>query len=237
MPKLIVANWKSQKSLTQAEAWLQTVHDLLGAFPPDFSLPKDTTIALTPPFPFIVPLRSAIEKLGWQLGVQDISPFPAGSYNGAVSGVNLQGLGVKYTLVGHSERRRYFHETVQTVARKIEQALDVGITPIICVDQQTVEAQAAALDEGLNGQWLVAYEPAQAIGSGHNVPLSEVKEFQSKVQRLFGAVPFLYGGSVDELNISEYLLVTDGAIISTASLDAKQFVTVLKTALGIPKAK
>lgn len=229
MAKLLVANWKSQKSLSQAQTWLKTVGELLGIT----TLPGITPV-LTPPFPFLVPLTPMVQDLGWQLGVQDISPFPAGSYTGAVSGANLHGSPVKYAIVGHSERRHYFHETIQDVARKAEQALDVGITPIVCVDKQTLEPQAAALGEAAS-KCIVAYEPTGAIGSGNNAPLAEIKEFHEHVKRLFDSVPFLYGGSVDELNINEYLLVTDGVIVSTASLAAQQFVKVLKTALGNAK--
>lgn len=228
MQKLIIANWKANKSVTQAQAWFtEAVALLTGA---DF---KTVMPVVAPAFPLLSPVSEAVQKLGWQLAVQDLSQFPAGSYTGAVSVANLHGLGVVYAILGHSERRRYFQETAQTVARKVEQALDAGITPIICVDEQSVGQQASALTAELVERCLVAYEPASAIGTGNNPSLDQVKAFQVQVKKLFGAVPYLYGGSVDELDINEYLLITEGVIIATAALEAKQFVAILKTAQGI----
>lgn len=227
MQKLIVANWKSNKSLVQAQEWLTEVSQLWGDQKPTSALP-----IVAPPTPLLIPVGEALQSLGWPLAAQDLSPLPAGSYTGAVSGTNLQGLNVSYVIIGHSERRRYFHETPQEVAKKVEQALDVKLTPIVCVDEQTVEAQAATLGENLTSRCVVAYEPRGAIGTGDNVSLSVVEEFKQKVQRLFGAVPFLYGGSVDELNVAEYLLDTDGVLIGSASLSAAQFVKILQAAQG-----
>jgi triosephosphate isomerase len=227
--KLIIANWKSNKSFSQAQSWLKDAQPAMGGL-------ADVTAILAPPMAFVAALSQPVQEMGWQLAVQDFSPFPAGSYTGAVSGINLHDLGVKYALVGHSERRHYFHESVQDVARKIEQALDVGITPIVCTDQPTLASQAAAIDDELAKQCIVAFEPAGTIGSGNNAPIDEVKAFRQQAERLFGAVPFLYGGSADEQNIGEYLLVTDGAIIGTAALDVKQFMQVLTAARGTPPA-
>jgi triosephosphate isomerase len=230
MQKLIIANWKSNKSPAQAAEWIDAVSKtgkgLSGSVMP----------IVAPAFPLLSTISESITKLGWALAVQDLSPFSAGSYTGAVSAANVQGLGVKYVILGHSERRRYFQETPQVVAQKVDQALQAGLKPVVCVDEQTVEAQATALTAGLSEKCVVAYEPAGAIGTGNNASLEQVKDFKATAHRLFGSVPFLYGGSVDELNISEYLLITDGALIGTASLDAKQFITLLQSARGNSQA-
>lgn len=232
MQKLIIANWKSNKSASQAEAWLAEAGKLLGG-----TEMKGITPVLAPAFPLLPVVNEAVKKLGWKLAVQDLSPFPAGSYTGAVSAVNLRNLPVKYAILGHSERRRYFHETAQEVARKVEQAVDATITPIICVDEHSIETQVSALNAELAERCVVAYEPVGAIGTGNSATLAQVKQFQATVKRLFGSVPFLYGGSVDELDINEYLLATDGVIIGTASLNAKQFIDILRTAQGTTVAE
>jgi triosephosphate isomerase len=225
--KLIVANWKSNKSLSEAQAWLAEAQELNGQFDS-----QRVKAVLAPPFPFLPIVRENVSQLGWQLAAQDISSFPAGSYTGAVSTHNLQGLEVTYAIVGHSERRQYFQETSQQVAQKAELALSAGIQPIVCVDEQSLAGQASALDSSVIEKCLVTYEPREAIGSGDNASIDEVKSFRQQVKNLFGEVPFLYGGSVDETNIGEYLLVTDGALIGTASLAAKQFIRVLEAAQG-----
>ncbi|OGJ38364.1 MAG: hypothetical protein A2383_03855 [Candidatus Pacebacteria bacterium RIFOXYB1_FULL_39_46] len=227
MNKLIIGNWKANKSLTQAQAWLAVVSNSVDKL----DLTKVTPI-LAPAFSLLGTVAPVITKLGWRLAVQDVSPFPAGSYTGAVSVVNLQDLPITYVLVGHSERRQYFKETPQEIAQKAELALEAGITPIVCVSEQTLTAQVSAFNSSLTERCIIAYEPLEAIGTGKNASLEIVKEFQSKVKSLFGSVPFLYGGSVDELNVGEYLLVTDGVLVGTASLKAEQFINLLQTAQG-----
>lgn len=229
MQKLVIANWKANKSLAQAEDWLATVKNA------DLNLPNEAVMPiLAPAMPQVGALSSTINDLGWRLAVQDLSPFPAGSYTGATSVANLHDLGVQYAIVGHSERRQYFSETAQDVARKVEQALEVGIIPIVCVSEETLNAQASALDESLAKRCIVAYEPLSAIGTGHDAPMSDIKAFRSQAERLFGQVPFVYGGSVDPSNVAEHLLVTDGVLVGTASLESSEFIHLLKTALGSP---
>jgi len=227
MKKLIIANWKSNKTFTQAEDWLAVVANEA----PSIDLQKVTPV-IAPPFPFLAGLVEPVKQLGWQLGAQDISPFPAGSYTGAVAGQNLKNLGVDYVIVGHSERRKHFHETDQLISQKVEQVLELGAVPVLCVNENSLESQAVALSNGVAERCVVAYEPVAAIGSGDNASLETVKKFRQQTERLFGRTPFLYGGSVDELNIGEYMLVTDGSLVGTASLDVKQFIKLLKTAQG-----
>jgi triosephosphate isomerase len=106
------------------------------------------------------------------------------------------------------------------------------MTPMVCVSEQTLTEQASALDAKIMERCVVVYEPPSAIGSGDSALLSQVSDFQARVKQLFGSVPFLYGGSVDEQNIGEYLLITDGVVVGTASLSADQFINLLQTAQG-----
>lgn len=223
MTKLIVANWKSHKSLSEAEAWLSSFEKATSLFP------ATAKVVLCPPFPFLFSLSETLSGIdGVELGVQDLSPFPAGAYTGAISTQNLQGAGVKYAILGHSERRRYFHETHQEVANKVDQALQADIKPIVCVDEQYLVAQSSALSREQMESCIVAYEPLEAIGTGDNQPADEVAEVVEKIQQAFGPVPVIYGGSVAGNNVSEYLAVCDGVLVGGSSLEAETLAAIVQ---------
>lgn len=225
MTKLIIANWKSHKNTSEISEWLEDFGKQVAL------TSSDATIIIAPPFPFLSQVSQAIKNWGHnniKLSVQDISPFPAGSYTGAVTGFNLDGLHVDYAIVGHSERRKYFHETHTEVAQKVAQAIDTGMTPIVCVDDEYTLAQANAIDQALLQKCVVAYEPIEAIGSGENQPIDEVKPVIAEIKKAFGDVPVLYGGSVDVESVDEYLAVTDGVLVGGASLDAKEFLALCR---------
>ncbi|MCA9370014.1 triosephosphate isomerase [Candidatus Woesebacteria bacterium] len=217
MKKYIVANWKSNKNLSEAEQWLQEA-TLINAS-------KETEVIIAPPFPLLGVLHTSTlfteKKL--QLAVQTISPYPAGSYTGAVSTRNLVGLDVSYALVGHSERRVHFKESDSDVARQVEQLIEVGIAPIVCVDEPSIISQASALRESDLSKVIVAFEPLSAIGTGSRADVGLVGRVRDKIHAVFGSVPVLYGGSVDGHNAGEYLLVCEGVLVGGASLDARSF--------------
>lgn len=216
--KYVVANWKANKNLSEAESWLKTLAEYPSAHP-------DSELIVAPPYPFLHLVPPTISA-----AVQDLSPYAAGSYTGAVAARNLIGLGVKYALLGHSERRQYFHETCQEVARKVDQALQNGLTPIVCVDTGYLAEQAAAIADDQLAQCLVAFEPVAAIGSGENVPVAEVSEMKDRIIQLFGEVFVLYGGSVTPANVMDYTAVSDGVLVGTASLDATEFIQLVEMA-------
>jgi len=224
MKKLIVANWKSHKSPVQAAAWLAEYTPLVSGAQVD--------VVLVPAFPLLSSVQAHLTQLhsSLLLGMQDISPFPPGSYTGAVVAENVIGLGVKYVIVGHSERRRYFRETHQDVANKVDQVLEAGLTPIVCVDDDYVRLQAAAIPENHLSQCIVAYEPLASIGNGHNQPVSEVVPVVQRIRDVWGQVPVLYGGSVEPHNVGEYLAIVDGVLVGHASLEAQTFAAMVTAA-------
>ena len=217
---MLIANWKSNKTRDGVQKWMEEETEWA-------EKNEAIEIVLAPPFPALMYVSNKLlDKKKFQhvkLGVQDISPYPAGKYTGAVSGQNLEGFQVQYAIVGHSERRRHFHESDLDVARKVEQALASSIKPIVCVDEAYIESQANAIDDSLLKDCLVAYEPLAAIGTGNSEDVGHVAEVVKKIREVFGEVPVIYGGSVDDMNVNEYLLVTDGVLVGTASLDVKMF--------------
>jgi triosephosphate isomerase len=222
--KLIIANWKSHKNQTEVSEWMNE-------FGQQSKLISQSEVVIAPPFPFVFQVGQMIKL--WKrsyitLGVQDISPYPAGSYTGAVTVRNLAGSQVKYAIVGHSERRRYFHETHAEVGQKVDQLLAEGITPVVCIDDEYLLAQANAITADQLAQCVVAYEPLEAIGSGENQPVAEVEPIVARIKQTFGQVPVLYGGSVDATNVDEYLQITDGVLVGGASLKVSDFLALCR---------
>lgn len=226
--KYIIANWKSHKSRDEIVKWMDEYEQNLRPIFPEYK------IVIAPPMPSLMFVSNRLlkpeVKVQTQLAVQDISPFPAGAYTGAISVRNLDGFGVSFAIVGHSERRKYFHETHQEVANKVEQCLSVGITPIVCVDSEYIAEQAAAIPTENRQHCLVAFEDLAAIGNGNNTPLEEVKEQFTAIKQAFGDVPCIYGGSVNASNAREYLENSDGVLVGTASLKFNDFIAVINAA-------
>lgn len=221
MEKIVIANWKSNKNKSEAQHWVETYSKNRLAF--------DGKVVVAPAFPLLETVSTTIKKTGCnvQLAVQTLSSFPAGSYTGGVSIKNLEGFSPSYAILGHSERRRYFHESDIDVAKQAELALEGGITPVICVDKEYVASQAGMLSDEVKQNCIVAYEPSAAIGSGKSEDVGTVKSVKAQIQNNFGEVPVIYGGSVTEQNIAEYLIVCDGVLVGSASLNVEQFLALL----------
>lgn len=217
--KLIVANWKANKNIEEAQQWAE---EFMTA-----EKRNNRHYVVCPPYP-LIPFLLDITEHDIDLGVQDISPFGAGAYTGEVAPFNLQLLGIKYAIVGHSERRRYFQETSNTTAQKITQALDFDITPIVCVDRDQIEEQAQLLSAEERSQVIVAYEPIHAISTfgGHQDPIDLTLKAIAQIRSAFGEnTTVLYGGSVDPDSSIIYLNEDsiDGVLVGNASLEADKF--------------
>ena len=226
MKRYVVANWKSNKTVAGAAAWFVE----FGTSPHL----HDFEIIIAPAFPLLLPVGQELAKttLSASLAAQDTSPFPLGSYTGAVAAQQLLDLGVRYCLVGHSERREYFHETDADIAKKITELLSLDLTPILCLDEPYIESQARWLSNEQRQAVLVAYEPRSVIGLGQPVSVEQVKRVIGMVKQYFPSAPILYGGSIDERNCSEFLLVTNGVLVGSASLEGKRFAQIVAACAG-----
>jgi len=242
---LIAGNWKMNLDHLQAIALIQKLSWTLADADHDYS---KVEVAVFPPF---TDLRSAqtlidAEKFELALGAQDISRHESGAYTGEVSGAMLEKLAVKYVLIGHSERRQYHSEGDEIVQAKVAAAWKHNLVPVICVGETLEElesqgqsavpvAQTLAALSGHDtlGEFVIAYEPVWAIGTGKVATPAEAeavaKAIRGALAENFGAEAaqsrILYGGSVKANNVAGFLASgeVDGVLVGGASLDADEF--------------
>jgi len=220
MTFLVVANFKSNLTKAQAESWLEAVK-------------PHPSMVIAPSFPHLDLFTGELEnwKTGKHLSAQDVSPFPPGAYTGAVSARELKDLGVTYCIVGHSERRRYFHETHVNIAAKVSQLLSVGIIPILCLEESDIIPQFAALDDSHLTQILYCFEPAVDIGGTTTASPELINSVREKIHNFVPQAPFLYGGSVTADNIASLLsLNLAGVLVASDSLDPSHYLSIVSKA-------
>lgn len=229
---LIIATFKSNKVAGEVESWLKAVSP--AAAPLAKLGERSGEVVVAPSFPHLSLSNSKILNLtsNIYLASQDVSPFPPGSYTGAVNAVQLRDLGVKYCLVGHSERRHYFHETHLDIANKIRELVGQEITPVLCVAKDDIAPQLAALDDQDKAKTIFVYEPPADIGGTKTAPLDDINTTTGLIRSLTTR-PVLYGGSVNAGNLDGLLeLGVDGVLVSTACLDSGSFIDLLNRYKG-----
>lgn len=227
MTTYLLANWKSNKTLSEARRWLET---FLQHYRPHPHL----QVIVAPPAIYLEPLRGILDKqaaIHISLAAQDLSPFPTGSYTGAVAADMVRGL-VDFAILGHSERRRHFHESHQHIANKVSETVDAGITPLLCVDLPYAQQQFSALNEQDIDKLLIGYGPVEAIGL--DIPQAPEKTLQAieKLQTLVPDKSILYGGSVSTDNAASYLSIPGvaGLMVASACMDPIIFNDICKIA-------
>jgi len=232
MTKLIAGNWKMFKGQREAAVFCRELRDA--------ELPADVDVVVCPPFPS---LALAVQALaGTEIGVfaQNCHWAAEGAFTGEVSAPMLQELGVYGTLVGHSERRQWFGETDDLVARRVSACLEAGLHVIACVGETEAERDAGETHTVLRRQLaaleaddnlVVAYEPVWAIGTGRTATPETAEEAHERIKELLD-VPVLYGGSVKPENAAELLAqpAVDGALVGGASLELASFAAICRAA-------
>lgn len=213
---LLVATFKSNKTQSAVASWIKAVAPV--------AVIPEAEIVVAPSFPHLSLVSAPLS-----LCAQDVSPFPPGSYTGAVNADQLQDFGVKYCLIGHSERRRYFHETSVEIASKAENLLEAGITPILCLSEDDITPQLAALSDSLKPQIIYCFEPPADIGGTETAPLDKIQTVLTHLANLLGSsARLMYGGSVNAGNLASLLsLPLSGVLISTASLSPADFLATI----------
>lgn len=228
MPKLIAGNWKMFKGPIDTLAFFDS-----------FGAPDGVDVVLCPPF---VSLEAAVGE-EWPIYAQNVHWADEGAFTGEISARMLLELGVQGTLVGHSERRLFFGETDDTVRRRAEAALAVGLEVIACVGETEAERETGETEAVLRRQvgvlprheaLVIAYEPVWAIGTGKTATPQIAEDAHAFIKSLH-ETRVLYGGSVKPDNAAELLSQPsiDGALVGGASLDAASFSSLCQIAASL----
>lgn len=243
--KLIAGNWKLNGSLAANDALVRAL--LAGMGQPTCD------VAVCVPSPYLAQLQSLVQGGALLLGAQDVSQHLSGAYTGEVSADMLRELGVRYAIVGHSERRQYHGETDAVVANKAQRALAAGITPIVCVGETLAERDAGETEHVVKRQLaavihtnghciseiVVAYEPVWAIGTGKTASPEQAQQVHALLRAQLRAaspqaerIAILYGGSMNAGNAAALLAQPDidGGLIGGASLKAADFLSIIAAA-------
>jgi triosephosphate isomerase len=244
--RVIAGNWKMYKTLAETRAFFSAFSRLVSAS-------KHCDIVIAPPFTAIPAAVEAAKNTNIAISAQDVYWEKEGAFTGEVSSGMLVEAGCRYVIIGHSERRQFFGDTEETVAKKTKAALAAGLTPIVCVGEHLSHRESGQTHKICKTQFdggpglltpeefsriLVAYEPVWAIGTGRTAT-PEIAADVHKFLRQLAAEKFspahaaslriLYGGSVKPDNIKGLMAQEelDGALVGGASLDAKSFASIV----------
>jgi triosephosphate isomerase len=247
--RVIAGNWKMFKTIAETRAYFSVFLPLVWGT-------KNCDIVIAPPFTSILAAVGAAKGSNVAIAAQDVYWEKEGAYTGEISPHMLVEAGCRYVIIGHSERRQFFGETDETVAKKTKAALAAGLTPIVCVGEMLAEREAGMTERVCRTQFrgslgaltpeefsriLLAYEPVWAIGTGKTatpeIAASAHRFLRECAEKQFlaghaSALRILYGGSVKPDNIQGLMAQEqlDGALVGGASLDAKSFAAIVKEA-------
>lgn len=244
---IIAGNWKMNKTLSEATAFLEEVSNLI---------PKQDVIdtVVCAPALFLDQLVQAAKGTDVKIGAQNMHFEESGAFTGEISPIALADLGVSYVILGHSERREMFNETDEAVNKKTHAAFAHGLTPIVCCGETLEQREAgetndfvgSQIEKGLAGlsddqlkQAIIAYEPIWAIGTGKSSSAQDANEVCAHIRSVVAdkfsneaaaAIRIQYGGSVKPENIKEYMAQSDidGALVGGASLKSDSFLQLLE---------
>lgn len=243
--KIVAGNWKMNCDLSQTEFLIENIKRKDKA--------KDVTVMVAPPFPNLYHAFESLRKTEIVVAAQNMHQADKGAFTGEVSAEMLKSVGVTTVILGHSERRAYFWETNELLAKKVDAALDNEMTIVFCFGEELGDRKSSnhfnvvkeQLEEGLfhiaNKSWkqiILAYEPVWAIGTGETASPDQAQEMHKFIRSaisdrfsedIANEVSILYGGSVKPSNASEIFGKpdVDGGLIGGAALDADDFVAIV----------
>ena len=247
--KLIVGNWKMNKTAADAVALVREINL-------DVGKRSDVDVVVCPPFTALEGVAALIEGTVLKLGAQNMHPEASGAFTGEVSAPMLRALFATHVILGHSERRQYFNETDAFINLKVLAALKHQLRPILCVGESLAEREAGptlkviqsqterareGVSRELGATVIVAYEPIWAIGTGRTATAEQAQEVHSFIRglltKLFSEpvaqrIRILYGGSMKPANAAELLSQgdIDGGLIGGASLESRSFADLVRAA-------
>lgn len=250
---IVAANWKMSGDLA--------LIDSMTAGLTHVELQENVSVIICPSSPYLSELVAKAKannlSTAIHVGAQNVSEYDSGAYTGEISTQMLQELSVEFVIIGHSERRSYYHETSVQVADKVNAALDAGLTPILCIGESEAERATEQTETVLASQLqpvidtvgiekfsdvVIAYEPVWAIGTGKTASSEMAQETHQFIRQFLAKandnvankVPLLYGGSVNASNCEELFAQPDidGGLIGGASLQVEQFKVICSAAKG-----
>lgn len=243
--KIVAGNWKMNGQLQQVIQLTNQLKNLINAN----SLAE---IVVMPPSIYIPIVDDLLKTSNIGIGAQNVYPRDFGAFTGELSAPMLKDFNCRYVLVGHSERRSYFHEDENFVAQKFHHVKDHGMIPVLCVGETLIEREKGQTEQVIAKQLLaisgkdircfrncvVAYEPVWAIGTGKTATPEQAQEVHKYIRSLVAEINYsdaehlslLYGGSVNETNASALFAMPDidGGLVGGASLNDKQFLEIVK---------
>jgi triosephosphate isomerase len=249
--KLIIAgNWKMNKTVAEALALVQDLKIELANI-------TAVDIVVCPPFTPLSEVAKAIRGSNIHLGAQDMSEHKPGAYTGEIAAEMLKEFGVRYVILGHSERRQYHKESDELISKKARAAHAASLEPIVCVGETLAEREAGqtekvletqvrgsltGLDKNQMAETIIAYEPVWAIGTGKTATTDQAQEAHAFIRGLLvklydeataRRVRIQYGGSVKPSNARELMSQpdVDGALVGGASLEAQSFAEIVKNSI------
>lgn len=242
--KIIAGNWKMNKTPDEAISLLNTIKDKINV--------ADVDVVVCPPFVALPAVLEAVKGSNIAVGAQNMHFEENGAYTGEVAPNMLTALGVKYVIIGHSERRQYFAETDETVNKKTLKALEHGLIPIVCVGESLEEREQGITIDLVRLQTkialkdvkpedakkvVIAYEPIWAIGTGRTATSAQAEEVCKAIREVIAEiyskevaeeVRVQYGGSVNAANANELFNMAniDGGLVGGASLK-EEFINIV----------
>jgi triosephosphate isomerase len=246
--QIAAANWKMNCTYQQGEELLDNILEA------NISLADHRQVVFAVPFPYLIMANSEVaDEKNYFIAAQNCYHKKSGAYTGEVSAEMLHSIGIKYCVLGHSERREYFQESNKMLAEKLDLCLEYGITPIFCcgeplsireagIQNAYVETQLKEslfhLQDSAISRIVIAYEPIWAIGTGKTASSDQAQEMHAHLRSVLAKqygpllannISILYGGSVKANNAKDLFARpdVDGGLVGGASLNAEEFIAII----------